>query len=111
MMKTVDENDVREYVKEKYLTIKDWVVDNQQLIITVAPIVITGAFKITKLLVTRSNIKKAEALKKLYVYDRSLGHYWELKRKLSNNEWVKIESRSRSGEPLAYILDSLKVLK
>ena len=110
-MKTVDENDVREYVKEKYLTIKDWVVDNQQLVITVAPIVITGAFKITKLLVARSNIKKAEALKELYVYDRSLGHYWALRRKLSNNEWVKIESRRRSGEPLAHILDTLNVLK
>jgi hypothetical protein len=56
-------------------------------------------------------MKKQEDLKNLYCYDRSLGHYWKLKRELTNSEWVEIDKRKKNGEHLADILDELKVLK
>lgn len=56
-------------------------------------------------------LHKEEMLKNTYCYDRSLGHYWKLRRELTNNEWVEIDKRKKDGERLADILDSLKVLK
>jgi len=50
-------------------------------------------------------------LKDLYCYDRSLGHYWKLRRELTNSEWVEIDQRKQNGERLADILDELKALK
>ena len=50
-------------------------------------------------------------MKDLYCYDRSLGHYWRLRRELSNKEWLEIDQRKKNGERLADILDEMKVLK
>lgn len=52
-----------------------------------------------------------EDLKNLYCYDRSLGHYWRLKRKLSNREWLDINRRREDGECLGDILESMRLLK
>ena len=54
---------------------------------------------------------KEKDLKDLYCYDRSLGHYWKLRRELTNSEWVEIDRRKSNGERLADILEELKVLK
>ena len=59
----------------------------------------------------RVNLRKEEKLKDLYCYDRSLGHYWALRRELTNKEWVEINKRKQNGERLADILSELKVLK
>ena len=56
-------------------------------------------------------MKKEKDLKDLYCYDRSLGHYWTLRRRLTNAEWVEIDKRKNNGERLADILSELKVLK
>lgn len=56
-------------------------------------------------------LKKEQNLHDLYCYDRSLGHYWKLRRELTNNEWVEIDRRKKNGERLADILSELKVLK
>lgn len=94
-----------------------WVNDNKEvsLILITAGIAAVGflgkgIIAITKSLIRNANLKKEEALKDLYCYDRSLGHYWKLKRQLTNDEWVSIEKRKRSGEKLADILSELKVL-
>ncbi len=57
------------------------------------------------------NLRKEEKIKREYVYDTSLGHYWNLRRKLSNQEWLDIERRRKSGECLGDILSSMNVLK
>ena len=54
---------------------------------------------------------KDEELHDLYCYDRSLGHYWRLKRELSNKEWLEIDKRKKEGERLADILADMRVLK
>ena len=54
---------------------------------------------------------KEKKVKDLYCYDRSLGHYWALRRELTNAEWVLVDKRKANGERLADILDELKVLK
>lgn len=98
-------------MKEKFKNGKDWVVDNKETIIVLAPIVIGVAKPIIKTVSKNITLRKAKDVKELYCYDRSLGHYWRLKRELTNNEWVTIDRRKKCGERLADILDSMKVLK
>ena len=99
--------------KERINNVLTWVSDNKEIVVCG----ISGLALFTKLgmkfgtsLVRKHNLKKEEQLKENYCYDRSLGHYWKLKRKLTNEEWVAIDTRKKNGERLADILDSLKVL-
>lgn len=89
----------------------DWIRWHKDEIVAYGPIVITGAATITKVVGRRINLHKEASLKNLYCYDRSLGHYWRLRRPLSNREWVAIERRRKNGERLADILYSMNVLK
>ena len=91
--------------------IKDWFNDNKQYILIIAPAVAGIAAKGIQVFGKRRNLKLEEKNKDCRCYDTSLGHYWELKRKLSNEEWVQIDRRKNNGERLADILDDLKVLK
>ena len=52
-----------------------------------------------------------EKVKDLYCYDRSVGHYWKLRRELSNKEWLEIDQREKNGERLSDILSEMKVMK
>lgn len=91
----------------------NWVVENKELVVVAAPVVIAVASGITKVTagcIRRHNLRAAEEIKNLYCYDRSLGHYWRLRKPLTNAQWVSINNRRKSGETLADILMSLKVL-
>lgn len=103
------------YWANKFNNAKKWVVDNKELVIVMGPVVVGGAVSLGKSLtrgVTRTiNNRKEDELKNLYCYDRSLGHYWKLRRQLTNSEWVKIDKRKANGERLADILEDLRVLK
>ena len=101
----------KEKVHSKIQNGKDWCYENKDLIVQLAPAAI-GVLAIgTKAIGKHANLKKQEAVKDLYCYDRSLGHYWNLKRKLTSKEWVTINNRKKNGERLGDILDSMKVLK
>lgn len=95
-------------VKNSFKKTEDWVKNNIGLIVLLVPPVVGGAATIVKSL---SKHHETQVLKDERVYDRSLGHYWELKRKLRNDEWAEIKNRKQEGESLGDILESLKVLK
>ncbi|EET59486.1 hypothetical protein BRYFOR_08577 [Marvinbryantia formatexigens DSM 14469] len=90
---------------------KNWAVQNKEEAITLAAGVCGCATAIIKTVGKRVNSQKEKELKDLYCYDRSLGHYWRLRRELTNREWVEIDQRKQNGERLADILASMKVLK
>lgn len=75
------------------------------------PGVIGASTAMIKAVGKHENIKKEQEVKDLYCYDRSLGHYWELRRELTNSEWAQIDKRKANGERMANILEELKVLK
>lgn len=104
----------KEKVKEKasnaYQKTKAFCINNREIVIPVAITLSTGLVKISKMAVRSKNLKKEEQLKEEYCYDRSLGHYWKLRRPLTNNEWLEIDQRKRDGERLSDILAELKVL-
>lgn len=104
-------NQTKEKVSSKFKKAKNWAIRNKEVLIVVAPIVIGVAGFVGKAAIKNINLRKQESVKNLYCYDRSLGHYWSLKRNLTNREWVEIDKRKASGERLADILSELKVLK
>ena len=101
----------KEKVNTKIQNGKEWFVRNKEAVITLTPIVIGGITTITKVVGKHVNLHKEEALKDLYCYDRSLGHYWRLRRELTNQEWLEIDRRKKNGERLSDILSDMRVLK
>ena len=105
---------IKEKVKEKasnaYQKTKAFCINNREIVIPVAITLSTGLVKISKMAVKSKNLKKEEQLKEEYCYDRSLGHYWKLRRPLTNDEWLEIDQRKQDGERLSDILAELKVL-
>lgn len=95
----------------KFDACREWVSRNKEAVMVLTPVVIGGLTTIVKVVGKRSNLRKEEAVKNLYCYDRSLGHYWALRRELSNREWLEIDQRKKNGERLSDILAELKVLK
>lgn len=90
---------------------KEWLDRNKETLITLVPIIVGGVATVVKVVGKRCNLNKEEVLKDEYCYDRSLGHYWRLKRPLSNKEWLEIDRRKKDGERLSDILDNMRVLK
>ena len=90
---------------------KEWAQDNAQVLAVAVPTTIGAIGGAIKIFGRRHNLRVEERNKDLRCYDTSLGHYWELKRKLSNEEWVYIDRQRKEGERLSDILDRLKVLK
>lgn len=103
--------DFKEKLKQKCESGKKWWCRNKDWAITIIPVAIGGLTTITKVVGKRINLHKEETLKEMYCYDRSLGHYWRLKRDLSNKEWLDVDRRKKNGERLADILAEMKVLK
>lgn len=72
--------------------VKEWWSDNKQYVVVIVPVVGGLAAKGIQVLGKRHNLKLEEK------NDASLVQYWELKRKLSNDEWVRIDRRKNNGE-------------
>ncbi len=91
--------------------IVDWCKANPESAIAIASIVAAGGKYALKQHGRRANLDRQEELKTLFIYDRSHGHYWPLRRKLSSREYIEIDSRKDSGESLRDILLDMRVLK
>lgn len=101
----------KEKIQSKINNVGRWVSDNKEAVLILVPATlgaVTTGVKVVSKHVQRS---KEKELKDLYCYDRSLGHYWKLRRELTNSEWAEIDKRKNNGERLGNILEELKVLK
>ena len=103
-------DDFKFKVKSKVRNLSDWLKQNPEVLVVLIPVVTKGSIFLVKTISKNVTLNKQKNLKELYCYDRSLGHYWKLRRELSNQEWVEIDRRKRTGEKLSDILESLKVL-
>lgn len=101
----------RAKVTEQKEKVVNWAYRNQGWLIPLIPAVIGGVFGTIKIVGKHANLHKEKDVKELFCYDRSLGHYWALRRALTNAEWLEIDKRKANGERLADILAELKVLK
>lgn len=97
--------------KQRFNKAQTWWKDNRQYVMVVAPIVGVLAGKGIKAVSRYSSLRAQERIRDLRCYDASLGHYWELRRKLSNEDWLFINRQKSRGKPLGDILRDLNVLK
>ena len=91
-----------------------WIRQNPEVVVFVFPIVLAGvkgASKIGAKMLQRANMERAEQQLKTRCYDPSEGHYWWLKRELSNQEWLMVNNRHKNGESFGDIFSSMNVLK
>ena len=95
---------VKNDTKNWYYKNRSWIAPAVSISLTVMPFIFRFAAK-------QTNLAKEQKLKDKYIYDRSHGHYWELRRKLSNRELTEIDRRKDKGESLVDILESMRVLK
>lgn len=84
----------------------EWLKENKEMVIILVPIAAAAVKAVGK----SRNLHKEEELKERYIYDRSLGHYWKLRRELTNKEYLEIDSRRKNGERMADILNEMRVL-
>lgn len=101
----------KEELNDRARYVGGWIRQNPEL----ATFIGTSVVAVTKITVKaigkHHNLVKEEHVKTHYCYDRSLGHYWALRRELTNREWLEIDSRKKAGERLSDILSEMKVLK
>lgn len=109
--KEAKKREIKEKINFKIQKGKEWFGRNKEVIIALVPVTIAGLTTITKVVGKHWNLHKEKMVKDLYCYDRSLGHYWSLKRELTNKEWLEIDRRKAEGERLADILAEMRVLK
>lgn len=97
--------------KMKTRKVYTWCKDNKETLIVVVPVLVSGAFEVIKVIQKNGTIQEQKRLKDLYIYDHSTGHYYELRRKLKNREWIEFDERKKRGESVAQILQDMRVLK
>lgn len=102
--------EVKSAFSEKVNAALDWI-DKHKWLISAALTTTTVVLYFKSKKVARVTVKEQNYYKDTRIYDPSLGHYWELRRKLSNREWLDVESRVKSGEKYGEVLASLGVLK
>lgn len=104
-------------IKAKYKARQaiEWMKENKEIttgiLIPTGIVVIKTVSGIAKSVDRKIDLKKEQDLKDLYIYDRSLGYYHELNRKLKPSEALEIDQRRSNGESMAQILASMNLLK
>lgn len=91
-----------------------WCCEHQDetALIVAGSVTLLGAVGRTAKRIDRNRkLQQEQDLKDLYVYDRSLGIYHELRRKLRPSEALEIDRRRSDGESMAHILASMRLLK
>lgn len=103
--------DIKEGIKIKTKSTIQWCKENPELALAIG----SGIFASGKFLV-KTGIKyhqnrQVYELKNNYIYDRSHGHYWSLRREPNVREFMEIDRRKDEGEKLRDILDDMRLLK
>ena len=84
---------------------------HKEAIVVFGPVVIGTGAEIFKVIMKKHNNDVERDLKEKYIYDRSAGHYYELRRKPKQSEWRMIDARRNAGESYGEILYSMGLLK
>lgn len=108
--KELKRRQLKEKVKSKVDQAMEFVKEHPAESFALATTVGGGLFGLIKRRDRNSAIREQQRLKDEYIYDRSLGTYWKLRRKRTAGENLEIERRRKNGESLGDILASMKLL-
>ena len=104
----------KEWVEKKLTTAADWIKDNKEIVIALAPVAIVGVKGITKMSgnISRRRAQKAEeARRELEVWDPSEGRWLHLKKPLNRSDSLQFSEMKAKGYTSAQALDILGKLK
>lgn len=93
---------------------KETVLEVAPVIIAATPAVVMTGHTVANIAHTVSIVanRRAENVRReRTIYDRSEAHYWNLKRKLTNKDWERINQLKGSGKRLGDILKEMNLLK
>lgn len=88
-----------------------WIKENKEVLVVVIPVGCSLIGTVVKAASKYGHDKDERELKDEYIYDRSNGHYFRVKRKLTSAEWLEVDQRRANGELLGQILLDMRVLK
>ena len=91
----------------------NWVSQNKEVAIAAIPFAIVGlktAGNAIHSLNRKSDLRKEQELKDLYIYDRSLGKYHKLRRPMRTSEMLELDRRKANGESMICILNDMRLL-
>lgn len=109
--KKIRQSGIREKASDAYHKTKDFVTQNWRELLSAAVVVGYGAKVLGSGMNRLAQAKENKLKHTSYCYDRSLGHYWELRREPSNAEWMEINYRKKCGESMADILKSMGLIR
>lgn len=98
-------------LKWKAIDVKDYVIEHKETVIPAAIGAIGTIGTITKVVGKRVTLSKEQRIKDRYIYDRSLGRYVEVKRKLNQKDLANIAKRKKDGERVTDILLDMNLVK
>lgn len=104
----------KEKLSDGLHTTADFIRDNKEMIVLLIPVATSAAScvgNIAKGLVRLGVAKTERKVTDRRCYDPSEGHYWTLKRALTNEDWLKVSQRQARGERLGDILADMRLLK
>lgn len=103
-------NDVKAKIKESY----EWCKEHKEVVMAVAPIVLSGSFELAKAGMKYRDKRQERELeedKLRSVYDRSAGMYLDTVRPLTNDDYRQVQNLKRQGLTTGEALDRLGLLR
>ena len=101
-------------VSEKYEKTKAWCKEHKEIVLAVAPVVISGAFELVRTGMKYHDKQEERQLERDRMcseYDRSLGSYVETTRPLTNDDKREIQRMKREGMTRIEALEEMGLLK
>ena len=117
-MKAINKEEIKKKVEHAKWRAKgniykatNWAKEHPEATLIIVSGTLTAVKYFGKIAIKDIRTNREEALLKMRCYDPSKGHYYYLKRELTNKEWLMVDRRREAGEKLADILDEMRVLK
>lgn len=105
--------DIRWRAKQKAIAAKEWVVNNKEIVILAAPVVVKAGKEIYKshhkTASQKWQEKERERIATTY-YDPSSGLHWKLNREPTNAERIIIDRKRREGYDVSEVLIDLGLI-
>lgn len=103
-----------EKTKKKGSEALEWMQDNPELTIALAPVALAaigGGAKVIRGMSRKSDLRRQKMLKELYIYDHSNGVYIRVKHPMSGREAATFSKLRRSGLSVSEALERMHLIK
>lgn len=101
--------DIYDNAKNKAEKVGHWVYENPQATVSIIASIAMLIRSTQSFVVSHRLRSERNRIDKTY-YDRSTGHHWQLRRKLTNTDRAVIERRKKRGDDMFDILSDLGVI-